>query len=392
MEINKNYLKLKDSYLFSTIAKKVAAFQAANPDKDIVRLGIGDVTLPLVPVVIDAMHKAVDEMGKKETFRGYGPELGFAFLRDEIANYYSKRGVNLKSDEIVVSDGAKSDLGNILDILSSNNKVLVPDPVYPVYIDTNIMGGRDISTIKGNKDNLFKPTIDTSTKSDIIYICSPNNPTGAVYNKDELKAIVDYANKNNSLIIFDAAYESFIQDPELPHSIYEIEGAKTCAVEINSFSKMAGFTGTRCGYTIVPHELKFDGVELNALWNRRQSTKFNGVPYIVQRGAQAVFTEEGQKQIKANIAYYLENARIIKEALNSKGIWSIGGENSPYIWLECPNGMSSWEFFDKLLNEVQVVGTPGAGFGEMGEGFFRLTAFGDREKTNEAVRRLMTIL
>lgn len=392
MEINKNYLKLKDSYLFSTIAKKVAAFQAANPDKDIVRLGIGDVTLPLVPVVIDAMHKAVDEMGKKETFRGYGPELGFAFLRDEIANYYSKRGVSLKSDEIVVSDGAKSDLGNILDILSSNNKVLVPDPVYPVYVDTNIMGGREISTINGNKENLFKPTIDISQKADIIYICSPNNPTGAVYNKAELKAIVDYANKNNSLIIFDAAYESFIQDPNLPHSIYEIEGAKTCAVEVNSFSKMAGFTGTRCGYTIVPHELVFDGVELNALWNRRQSTKFNGVPYIVQRGAQAVFTEEGQKQIKENIAYYLENARIIKEALNSKGIWSIGGENSPYIWLQCPNGMSSWEFFDKLLNEVQVVGTPGAGFGEMGEGFFRLTAFGDREKTKEAVKRLMTIL
>lgn len=392
MEINKNYLKLKDSYLFSTIAKKVAAFQAANPDKDIVRLGIGDVTLPLVPVVIDAMHKAVDEMGKKETFRGYGPELGFAFLRDEIANYYSKRGVSLKSDEIVVSDGAKSDLGNILDILSSNNKVLVPDPVYPVYVDTNIMGGREISTINGNKENLFKPTIDMSQKADIIYICSPNNPTGAVYNKAELKAIVDYANKNNSLIIFDAAYESFIQDPNLPHSIYEIEGAKTCAVEVNSFSKMAGFTGTRCGYTIVPHELVFDGVELNALWNRRQSTKFNGVPYIVQRGAQAVFTEEGQKQIKENIAYYLENARIIKEALNSKGIWSIGGENSPYIWLQCPNGMSSWEFFDKLLNEVQVVGTPGAGFGEMGEGFFRLTAFGDREKTKEAVKRLMTIL
>ena len=392
MEINKNYLKLKDSYLFSTIAKKVAAFQAANPDKDIVRLGIGDVTLPLVPVVIDAMHKAVDEMGKKETFRGYGPELGFAFLRDEIANYYSKRGVSLKSDEIVVSDGAKSDLGNILDILSSNNKVLVPDPVYPVYVDTNIMGGREISTINGNKENLFKPTIDISQKADIIYICSPNNPTGAVYNKAELKAIVDYANKNNSLIIFDAAYESFIQDPNLPHSIYEIEGAKTCAVEVNSFSKMAGFTGTRCGYTIVPHELVFDGVELNALWNRRQSTKFNGVPYIVQRGAQAVFTEEGQKQIKENIAYYLENARIIKEALNSKGIWSIGGENSPYIWLQCPNGMSSWEFFDKLLNEVQVVGTPGAGFGEMGEGFFRLTAFGDRDKTKEAVKRLMTIL
>ena len=392
MEINKNYLKLKDSYLFSTIAKKVAAFQAANPDKDIVRLGIGDVTLPLVPVVIDAMHKAVDEMSKKETFRGYGPELGFAFLRDEIANYYSKRGVSLKSDEIVVSDGAKSDLGNILDILSSNNKVLVPDPVYPVYVDTNIMGGREISTINGNKENLFKPTIDISQKADIIYICSPNNPTGAVYNKAELKAIVDYANKNNSLIIFDAAYESFIQDPNLPHSIYEIEGAKTCAVEVNSFSKMAGFTGTRCGYTIVPHELVFDGVELNALWNRRQSTKFNGVPYIVQRGAQAVFTEEGQKQIKENIAYYLENARIIKEALNSKGIWSIGGENSPYIWLQCPNGMSSWEFFDKLLNEVQVVGTPGAGFGEMGEGFFRLTAFGDRDKTKEAVKRLMTIL
>ena len=392
MELNNHFLDLKDSYLFSTVARKVREYQAANPGVKVYKLSIGDVTLPLAPVVIEAMHKAVDEMGKKETFRGYGPELGYDFLREKIQAYYKRLPVELDLDEIIVSDGAKSDLGNILDIMSPNNKVLIPDPVYPAYVDVNIMAGRKIDTCSGNAENGFKPMPDYSYKADVIYICSPNNPTGAVYTKDELKAWVDYANKQNALIIFDAAYESFVQDKSLPHSIFEIEGARTCALEICSFSKTAGFTGTRCGYTVVPKELKFNGISANALWNRRQSTKFNGTPYIIQRAAEAVFTQEGQKQIQANLEYYRENARIIKNALVEKGIYCVGGENSPYIWLKCPNGMKSWEFFDKLLNEKGVVGTPGAGFGENGEGFFRLTAFGDRETTIEAVKRITEIL
>ena len=392
MELNNHFLDLKDSYLFSTVARKVREYQASHPGVKVYKLSIGDVTLPLAPVVIEAMHKAVDEMGKKETFRGYGPELGYDFLREKIQAYYKRLPVDLELDEIIVSDGAKSDLGNILDIMSPNNKVLIPDPVYPAYVDVNIMAGRKIDTCAGNAENGFKPMPNNSYKADVIYICSPNNPTGAVYTKDELKAWVDYANKQNALIIFDAAYEAFVQDKSLPHSIFEIEGAKTCALEICSFSKTAGFTGTRCGYTIVPKELKFNGISANALWNRRQSTKFNGTPYIIQRAAEAVFTEEGQKQIQANLEYYRENARIIKNALVEKGIYCVGGENSPYIWLKCPNGMKSWEFFDKLLNEKGVVGTPGAGFGENGEGFFRLTAFGDRETTIEAVKRITEIL
>ena len=392
MELNNHFLDLKDSYLFSTVARKVREYQASHPGVKVYKLSIGDVTLPLAPVVIEAMHKAVDEMGKKETFRGYGPELGYDFLREKIQAYYKRLPVDLELDEIIVSDGAKSDLGNILDIMSPNNKVLIPDPVYPAYVDVNIMAGRKIDTCAGNAENGFKPMPNNSYKADVIYICSPNNPTGAVYTKEELKVWVDYANKQKALIIFDAAYEAFVQDKSLPHSIFEIDGAKTCAIEICSFSKTAGFTGTRCGYTVVPKELEFNGIKANALWNRRQSTKFNGTPYIIQRAAEAVFTDEGQKQIQANLEYYRENARIIKNALVEKGIYCVGGENSPYIWLKCPNGMKSWEFFDKLLNEKGVVGTPGAGFGENGEGFFRLTAFGDRETTIEAVKRITEIL
>ena len=371
------------------MAKKIKEFQSANPGVKVYRLGIGDVTLPLVPAVIEAMHKAVDEMGRKETFRGYGPEQGHDFLRDAIANYYADKKVKISSDEIFISDGAKSDLGNILDILDPSDKVLIPDPVYPAYVDTNIMAGRKIDTALGNQANSFKPMPDENYKADIIYICSPNNPTGSVYNYEELKAWVDYANRQKALIIFDCAYEAFVGDESLPTSIFQIEGARTCAIEFCSFSKTAGFTGTRCGYTVVPQELVFDGVKVNSLWNRRQCTKFNGVPYIVQRGAEAVFSKEGNRQIRENIAYYKENARIIHEALEKKGIWHIGGVNSPYIWLKCPDGMTSWEYFDHLLTKAHVVGTPGAGFGEMGEGYFRLTAFGDRETTQEAVKRIL---
>lgn len=389
MKINGNFLNLKDSYLFSTVAKKIKEFQSNNPGVKVYRLGIGDVTLPLVPAVIEAMHKAVDEMGRKETFRGYGPEQGHDFLRDAIANYYADKKVKISSDEIFISDGAKSDLGNILDILDPSDKVLIPDPVYPAYVDTNIMAGRKIDTALGNQANSFKPMPDENYKADIIYICSPNNPTGSVYNYEELKAWVDYANRQKALIIFDCAYEAFVGDESLPTSIFQIEGARTCAIEFCSFSKTAGFTGTRCGYTVVPQELVFDKVKVNSLWNRRQCTKFNGVPYIVQRGAEAVFSKEGNRQIRENIAYYKENARIIHEALEKKGIWHIGGVNSPYIWLKCPDGMTSWEYFDHLLTKAHVVGTPGAGFGEMGEGYFRLTAFGDRETTQEAVKRIL---
>lgn len=389
MKINKNYLNLEASYLFSTIAKKVREYSEQNPDKNIIRLGIGDVTLPLCNSVIKAMHSAVDEMAAQDTFKGYGPEQGYDFLKSEIQNYYAKNNVSLDLDEIFISDGAKSDLGNILDIFDTDNTVLVQDPVYPVYVDTNIMAGRKILYSNSNEDNGFLPMPDENVKADIIYLCSPNNPTGAVYTKPQLKQWVDYALKNNSIILFDAAYESFISDETLPRSIYEIEGAKTCAIEFCSFSKTAGFTGTRCGYTVVPKTLVYDDTELNKLWLRRQTTKFNGVPYIVQKGAAAVFSEEGQKEIQANIAYYKENAKIITDALDKLGIWYTGGTNSPYIWLKCPNNMKSWEFFDYLLNNIQVVGTPGCGFGNNGEGYFRLTSFGSREKTIEAMQRLL---
>ena len=384
MNINKNYDNLEQSYLFSTVAKKVNEFSMKFPDKKIIRLGIGDVTLPLCKSVVAAMHKAVDEMGVQATFRGYGPEQGYDFLREAVAKYYSKKNINLDLDEIFISDGAKSDLGNILDLFDVNNTVLVPDPVYPVYVDTNVMAGRKIIFINANSENKFLPLPDKDVKADIIYLCSPNNPTGAVYNKSQLKEWVDYAKNQNAVLLFDAAYECFISDDSLPRSIYEIEGAKDCAIEFCSLSKTAGFTGTRCGYTIVPKNLD----KLNKMWLRRQTTKFNGVPYIVQRAAEAVFSDEGQIEIKENINYYMENAKIISDTLDKLNIWHVGGKHSPYIWLKCPNDMSSWEFFDFLLNEIQVVGTPGCGFGNNGEGYFRLTSFGSKENTLEAMNRL----
>ena len=392
MKINENYLALKESYLFSDIAKKVAAFTAAHPEASIIRLGIGDVTLPLVPAVVEALESASREMGVKETFRGYGPEQGYGFLKDAIRDYYAAKGVSLESEEIFISDGAKSDLGNILDIFSTDNTVLVPDPVYPVYVDTNIMAGRKIVYANANEENDFLPMPDASVHADIIYICSPNNPTGAVYTKEQLEKWVAYALEQNAVILFDSAYESFVRDDSLPTSIYAVEDAKKCAIEFCSFSKTAGFTGTRCGYTVVPNELEYGGVKLNKLWLRRQTTKFNGVPYIIQKGAAAVFTPEGQKQIRANIDYYMENARLVSETLNKMGIWHTGGKNSPYIWLKCPNGMKSWEYFDYLLENAHVVGTPGAGFGVNGEGFFRLTAFNSLENVLEAVKRIQKTL
>ena len=386
MNINTNYQNISDSYLFSTIAKKVNEFSKANPDKEIIKLGIGDVTLPLCKIVVKALKDASEEMGVKETFRGYGPEQGYDFLREKVQAYYKNHNVNLDIDEIFISDGAKSDLGNILDLFSTENTVLVPDPVYPVYVDTNTMAGRKIVYIDANAQNEFLPLPDESIKADIIYICSPNNPTGAVYNKEQLKKWVDYAIKNNAVILFDSAYECFITDKELPHSIYEIEGAKNCAIEFCSLSKMAGFTGTRCGYTIVPKNIE-NGL-LNKMWLRRQTTKFNGVPYIIQRGAEAVFTLDGQKEIQENLNYYKENAKIISDTLKKHNIWHIGGKHSPYIWLKCPNNMTSWEFFDYLLENVQIVGTPGSGFGKNGEGYFRLTSFGSIENTIKACERL----
>ncbi len=391
MNINKNYLNLEDSYLFSTIAKKVAEFSQNNPDKKIIRLGIGDVTLPLAPVVVEAIKKAADEMGVQATFKGYGPEQGYAFLREAIQKYYETKHVKLEADEIFISDGAKSDLGNILDIFSLDNTVLVPDPVYPVYVDTNVMAGRKIIFADANEKNGFLPMPDENLKCDIIYICSPNNPTGAVYTKDGLKKWVDYALKNDAVILFDAAYECFIKSDELPSSIYEIENAKKCAIEFCSFSKTAGFTGTRCGYTVVPKELVKQGTQLNKFWLRRQTTKFNGVPYIVQRGAETIFSQEGQKQIKENISYYSENAKIISDTMDKLGIWYTGGKHSPYIWLKCPNNMKSWDFFDYLLNKIAIVGTPGSGFGRNGENYFRLTSFGNRENTIEAMQRFTSL-
>lgn len=392
MEINENYKNLEASYLFSTIARKVKEFSEKNPDKKIIRLGIGDVTRPLCKSVVEAMKKAVDEMGTFEGFHGYGPEQGYDFLKEKIQGYYKEKKVDLKLDEIFISDGAKSDLGNILDIFSKDNTVLIPDPVYPVYVDTNIMQGRKIIFAQANQENNFLPLPDDSLKADIVYICSPNNPTGAVYNKEQLKKWVNWANKNNAVILYDAAYECFISDESLPRSIFEIEGAKTCAIEFCSFSKTAGFTGTRCGYTVVPLELNFNDMSLNKMWLRRQTTKFNGVPYIVQRGAEAVFSNQGQKEIKENINYYKKNAKIIADTLTKHNIWFTGGVHSPYIWLKCPNDMTSWEFFDFMLEKIQVVGTPGAGFGKNGEGFFRLTSFGTNELTKEAMERLDKIL
>ena len=383
MNLNKNYENLGQSYLFSTIAQKINKYSEENPDKKIIRLGIGDVTKPLCHSVIMAMHKAVDEMSMQETFRGYGPEQGYNFLRQAVCDYYKTRNVELELNEIFISDGAKSDLGNILDLFDTNNIALVPNPVYPVYVDTNIMDGRKVVFMNANEKNEFLPLPDNNIKADIIYLCSPNNPTGAAYDKDQLKKWVEYAISQNAIILFDSAYERFISNEDLPRSIFEIDGAKSCAIEFCSLSKTAGFTGTRCGYTIVPKELD----RLNKMWLRRQTTKFNGVPYIVQRGAEAVFTQKGQKEIQENINYYKENAKIISETLTKCEIWHVGGKHSPYIWLKCPNNMGSWEFFDYLLNNAQIVGTPGIGFGENGEGFFRITSFGSRENTIEAMSR-----
>ena len=395
--VNENYAVLQDSYLFSQVAHKVADYAASHPETKIIRLGIGDVTLPLAPVVVEAMQKAAAEMGVKESFRGYGPEQGYDFLHEALVKYYADFGVSLESSEIFISDGAKSDCGNITDLFDDANVILVPDPVYPVYLDTNIMRGRQIVFMQGSPDNDFLPMPDASVKADIIYLCSPNNPTGAAYSRAQLKEWVAYARQQDAVILYDAAYEAFIEDSSLPRSIFTIEGAKECAIELCSLSKTAGFTGTRCGYTVVPLELKRKTrtgkeLSLNKMWLRRQTTKFNGVPYIVQRGAEAVFTPEGQRQCRENLAYYKENARLIGAALDEKGILYYGGKNSPYIWMQCPDNMKSWEFFDYLLEKLGIVGTPGSGFGTMGEGWFRLTAFASREATQEAVERFRKCL
>lgn len=401
--INDNFTKLPGSYLFSEIARRVSAYRAENPGKNIISLGIGDVTQPLAPTVIKALHEAVDEMSEKETFRGYGPERGYDFLLNAIAeNEYKARGVDISIDEIFVSDGAKSDSGNIGDIFSVDNIVAVCDPVYPVYVDTNAMAGRageftsegrwsKLIYMPCTEENGFTPAIPEKTP-DMIYLCFPNNPTGATATKEQLKVWVEYANRNGSVILYDAAYEAFISDPDLPHSIFEIDGARECAIEFRSFSKTAGFTGTRCAYTVVPKELKREGMSLNQLWARRQSTKFNGAPYIVQKGAAAIYTEQGKKEIRSVIDYYMNNAKVIRDGLTKAGLTVYGGVNAPYIWAKTPDGMKSWDCFDKLLKEAGVVTTPGAGFGPSGEGYIRLTAFGSAEATAEAVKRLANIL
>lgn len=399
-KINENYLKLPGSYLFSNIAKKVAAFTEANPDRDIIRLGIGDVTLPLKPAVIDALHGAVDEMGRAESFKGYAPDLGYAFLREAIAkNDFQVRGCQIAADEIFVSDGAKSDSGNIGEIFGVDNKIAVCDPVYPVYVDTNVMAGRTglynpeterfagVIYMPCLESNGFAPEIPSETP-DIIYLCFPNNPTGATITKDQLQEWVDYANKVGAVIIYDAAYEAYIRTDGIPHSIYECKGARTCAIELHSFSKNAGFTGVRLGYTVVPKDLVRDGVALHKLWARRHSTKYNGAPYIIQRAGEAVYSEAGQREVKQLVDYYMKNAAYILKGLKEAGFTVSGGVDAPYIWLKTPDQMTSWEFFDELLEKVGVVGTPGSGFGPHGEGYFRLTAFGSYENTVEAVDRI----
>ena len=409
IKINENFLKMQDSYLFSTIAKKVAKYQEEHPDKKIIKLGIGDVTKPIVSKVVEQMKKAVEEEGAGNTFRGYGPEQGYDFLRNSIVKYdYEKRGVKIELDEVFVSDGAKCDCGNIVDLFDIDNKVAITDPVYPVYLDTNIMSGRTgkydeetrkyegVIYIPCTAENNFTPELPKEVP-DMIYLCFPNNPTGTVISKEELAKWVKYAKENNSIILYDAAYEAFITEDDIPHTIYEIDGAKEVAIEFKSFSKTAGFTGIRCAYTIIPKELKVkasngEDVSLNKMWNRRQCTKFNGVSYVTQRGAEAVYSEEGQKEIRENIKYYLENAKIIREGLDEVGIEYYGGINSPYIWLKVPNNMKSWDFFDLLVEKANVVGTPGVGFGPSGEGYFRLTAFGERKNTEEAMKRIKETL
>ena len=397
-KLNENYQNVKDSYLFAEIARRVKVYEETHPEKaaDIIRLGIGDVTLPLTKSVIEALHEAVDSQAVSETFKGYGPEQGYAFAQEAIADYYARNGVEVKATDIFISDGAKSDTGNITELFAKDNVVLVPDPVYPVYVDTNTMDGKNIIYMNGTKENDFLPMPDENVKADIIYLCSPNNPTGACYNKEQLEAWVAYALKNDAVILYDSAYEAFITDSTLPRSIYAIEGAKKCAIEFCSLSKTAGFTGTRFSYTVVPEELVFETsnggtLSLHNMWNRRQCTKFNGTPYIIQYAGAKVFTEEGMKECQENIGYYRENAHMIAETLEKKGISFTGGVNSPYIWFECPKGMEAWEFFEYLLENAQVVGTPGAGFGENGKNYFRLTSFGKHEKTKEAMERFNSL-
>lgn len=392
-KLNENFLKLEKNYLFINIAKKINEFKAEKPDADIIRMGIGDVTLPIAPVVVEAMKKACDEMGVKETFKGYEDSgAGYDFLREAVARYYKSLGADVAPSEIRINDGAKSDCGNIVDIFGDDNTILVTDPAYPVYVDSNLMSGRKIIYADSDESNGFAAMPDFSVHADIIYLCSPNNPTGSVYTADQLKVWIDYAKQNNAVIIYDSAYEAFITDLDVPRSIFCVEGAKEVAIEMCSLSKTAGFTGMRCGYTVIPDALKVtasDGseVSLSQIWGRRQGSKFNGVSYPVQRAAEAVFTDEGLRQIRENIAYYQENARIVSDTMTKLGIKFTGGVNSPYIWFKCPNGMSSWDFFDLMLKEIAVVGTPGAGFGKNGEGWFRLTAFGDRQRTAEAMER-----
>ena len=401
--VNHNYLKLPGSYLFSTIGKKVRAYKEENPDKEVISLGIGDVTQPLVPAIIDALHGAVEEMAHAETFHGYAPDLGYEFLRRAIAkNDYQDRGCNIAADEIFVSDGAKSDSGNIQEIFGTDNKVAVCDPVYPVYVDTNVMAGRtgEYNTVRENfdgviympcrKENGFLPEFPSEVP-DLIYLCFPNNPTGTAITKDELQKWVDYANKNGCVIIYDAAYEAYISEENVPHSIYECEGARTCAIELRSFSKNAGFTGVRLGFTVIPKELVRDGVSLHSLWARRHGTKFNGAPYIVQKAGEAVYSEAGKAQLKDQVGYYMRNAKLIHDELTKAGFSVSGGVNAPYIWLETPDKMTSWEFFDYLLKNANVVGTPGSGFGSHGEGYFRLTAFGTYENTLKAIDRIKSL-
>lgn len=391
-KINKNFDNLVPSYLFAETAKKTNDYIKAHPDKKVIKLGIGDVTLPLAPVVVEAMKKGCDELGHKETFKGYPDYEGYAFVREAVAGYYKSFGVTVSPSEIMINDGAKSDAGNLTDIFSEDNVVLVTDPVYPVYVDTNIMGGRKIIYADCTEENGFCAVPDKNVHADLIYLCSPNNPTGSCLNRDQLKAWVDYALANNAVIFFDAAYEAFITEDNIPRSIFEIDGARKCAIEMCSLSKTAGFTGTRCGYTVIPDELEVEGVNIYKRWYRRQSTKFNGVSYPVQCAAAAVFSEEGLKQIKENLSYYQENAKIIADTMNELGIKFTGGVNSPYIWFKCPNNMGSWDFFDFMLDKIQVVGTPGEGFGENGKGWFRLTAFGDRNNTIEAMERFKKLI
>ena len=396
--INENFLKLEKNYLFINIAKKVKAFTEAHPEADIIRMGIGDVTQPIAKCVVEAMKNGADEMGVKETFKGYEDSgAGYDFLKEAVAGYYKSFGVDIPADDIRINDGAKSDCGNIVDIFGDDNVVLITDPAYPVYVDTNLMNGRKVIYADSNEENNFAAMPDENVKCDIIYLCSPNNPTGSVYTKEQLKVWIDYAKKNNAIIIYDSAYEAFVTEKDVPRSIFAVEGAKECAIEMCSLSKTAGFTGMRCGYTVIPHELVVkasDGSEVSIaqLWGRREGSKFNGVSYPVQCAAAAVFTEEGQKQTRANIEYYQNNAKVMASTLDELGIKYTGGKNSPYIWLKCPNNMGSWEFFDYLLENANVVGTPGAGFGKNGEGWFRLTAFGDKDRTVEAMERIKKLL